>query len=201
MPTRYVIAVLLFLMAPALCSAQYRMRSGMGLLGGPQAAAWRSEAVNYLPVAGAVVGAYVPLKIGGHLELQPELLFSLGGAAQDPSDRERSILRTVHAALPMTLKYFPGAGFNLQLGVQGGYLVWAQSDGIDIRPLLNPVDLGASVGVGVATYEGLDFALRYTQGLSNTLLDDDRLYPVSRQLRLTVGKRFMEFKYRRLRRR
>ncbi|MBP8824643.1 MAG: PorT family protein [Flavobacteriales bacterium] len=198
---RLVLTTLLLLAVPVLCTAQYRIRSGMGVLAGPQAATWHSEAVNYRPVPGATAGLYVPLKAGGRVELQPELHLALGGASHEIVDGNRYVLRTLHAVLPVALKYFPVRGLSLQAGGQAGYLLLARSDGQDANLLLNTLELGVHAGVGAGSQEGFDVTLRYYHGLSNTLLEDRTQYPSARSLQLTIGKRLVQFKYRRLRRR
>lgn len=201
MPPRPLHALLIFLCLPLLCTAQYRVRSAMGLLAGPQGAAWHSEAVDHRPVPGAALGVYVPIKAGPRVAVQPEFQLALGGTSFEMPEGRRTTLRTIHAYLPVGLKYFPANGFCLQLGGQAGYLLAAQRDADAAGDYLSPLDLGIYAGAGLATYSGLDFTLRYYNGLSNTLREDRAMFPTTRALQFTVGKRFHQFSYRRIRRR
>jgi len=173
--------------------AQRPSRSGLGYMGGPQAATWRSEAVNYRPVAGAVAGIYVPIWVGNRVEIQPELLLSLQGAARDLPDGERSTMRSLHASMPVSLKIFLNRTVNLQAGVQGSYLLLAKAEGKDITDKLSPLDMGLNVGVGIGSANGIDLTLRYFSGLSNALAEDHTSYPSNRTLQFTMGYRFMQF--------
>lgn len=201
MSHRPLLAPLIFLCLPQLCTGQYRVRSAMGLFAGAQGAAWHSEAVNHRPVPGAVLGVYVPIKAGPRMAVQSELQLTLGGTSFEIPEGHRATLRTLHANLPVSLKYFPAGGFSLHLGGQAGYLLAAQRDAEAVDPYLNPLDLGVYVGVGLATYSGLDFTLRYYNGLSNALREDRSMFPTTRALQFTVGKRFLQLSYRRIRRR
>ena len=193
MNARSLLFPLVVLMVPLFGYGQRSARSGLGYMGGPQAATWRSEAVIYRPVPGLVAGLYVPVWAGRRVEIQPELLLSLQGAARDLPDGERSTMRSLHAIMPVSLKIFLSSTFNIQAGVQGGYLLMARTDGEDVSDNLSPLDMGVNVGLGIGTMSGLDIALRYYSGLSNALAEDRTVYPSNRTLQLTIGHRFMQF--------
>lgn len=170
-------------------------------MGGIQGSMWHSELVVYRPVVGATGGFYMPIMLGNRIEVEPATLLSLGGTAQTLPEGERSTLRSLHATIPVTMKYFVTRSFNVQLGAQGGYLLMAQNEEYDVYHLLNPLDFGAMIGLGIGTWNGLDFTLRYYNGLSNLLRNDATYFPANRVAQATVGKRFVQFKPRRTRRR
>lgn len=199
-PRFHTIAILVLLLLHHPADAQRRSRSGMGYMGGPQLATWKSEAAVYRTTPGFVVGIHAPIKAGYRFELQPELLISLDGMAQDLPDGERAILRSLRAEVPVSLKLFLGQTFNLQAGVQGGYLLLANSQGEDVASALKKLDMGVTVGLGLGTWSGIDLTLRYYNGLSNLLEADHQLFPANRTLQATIGKRFTQFSHRRLRR-
>lgn len=198
MDSRTFSTLLLLLAVPFAATAQRAARSGLGYMGGPQLCTWRSELVIYRPMPGVVAGLYAPVWVGNHFEIQPELLLSLGGTSHDVADGGRATLRSLHAVMPVSLKYFPGRTFNLQAGVQGGYLLMAQADGTDASHLLNVLDMGVTIGAGLGFPSGVDLTLRYYEGLSNTLREDHALFPDNHTLQLTVGKRFTQFRHSRL---
>ena len=193
MHVRFLFLPLALVLVPLLGHGQRPARSALGYMGGPQAATWRSEAVIYRPVPGLVAGLHVPIWAGKRVEIQPELLVSLQGAARDLPDGERSTMRSLHANMPVSLKVFLSRTLNIQAGVQGGYLLMARTDGQDVSDKLSPLDMGVTAGVGIGTLNGLDITLRYYSGLSNTLDEDRTVYPSTRTLQLTFGHRFMQF--------
>ena len=193
MQTRIILPLLALFALPIGAKAQRPSQSGLGYMGGPQVATWHSEAVNYRPVAGFVAGIYVPIWAGRFFEIQPDLLLSLQGAAQDLPEDGRSTMRNLRAILPVSLKMFLGQTFNLQAGVQGGYLVMAKADGRDIKDQVSPLDMGINIGAGIGTTTGLDLTLRYYSGLTNTLVEDSHFFPSNRTLQFTAGYRFMQF--------
>lgn len=200
MKPRSILPLLAILVCPLVGHAQRPSRSGLGYMGGPQAATWHSEAVIYRPVPGFVAGLYAPIWAGNRIEIQPELLLSLQGAARDLPEGERSTMRNLSAIFPVSLKLFLSPAFNLQAGVQGGYLILAKANGTDISDQVSQLDLGLNVGIGIGTHSGIDLTLRYYNGLSNTLAEDHAMYPSNRTLQLTVGHRFMQFSRKRSRR-
>ncbi len=183
----------------ALCSfspavnAQRPSRSGVGYMGGPQAATWHSEAATYRLVPGFVVGFYAPIWVGNRCEIQPDLLLSLHGAAKDLPDGQRKSLNILSAVMPVSLKVFLSSSFNVQAGVQGGYLLLARSGDLDISSQLTRLDMGVNIGFGVGTASGSDITLRYYNGLSNTLVNENALFPSNRTLQITFGHRFSQF--------
>lgn len=193
MQTRIVLSLLALFAIAIVTTAQRPSRSGLGYMGGPQMATWHSEAVNYRPVAGFVAGIYVPIWAGRSMEIQPDLLLSLQGAAQELPDDGSSTMRNLRAVLPVSLKVFFGRTFNIQAGVQSGYLLMAKADGTDIRDQVSPLDMGLNIGAGIGTTTGLDLTLRYYSGLTNTLVEDKHFYPSNRTLQFTAGYRFMQF--------
>lgn len=184
---------------PLCAHAQRPARSGLGYMGGPQLATWHSEAVKYRPVPGFVAGIYAPIGAGNRVEIQPELLLSLQGAARDIPDGDRSTMRNLRAIMPVSLKIFLNRTINLQVGVQGGYLLMAKADGEDISEHLSQLDMGVNAGIGFGSPSGLDLTLRYYTGLSNTLENDHAIFPSNRTLQLTAGYRFMQFERQRRR--
>ena len=190
---RSFIVLFALLMGSLLCNAQRPARSGLGYMGGPQAATWQSEAVIYRPVPGFVAGVYAPIWAGSRVEIQPELLLSLQGTTRDLPDGDHSTLRDLRVALPVSLKLFIGRTFNLQAGVQGSLLLLAKTNGTDVKKELGPLDMGVNVGAGIGTISGMDYTLRYYNGLSNVLAEDKSIYPTNHTLQLTVGYRFMKF--------
>lgn len=193
MKPRAIFPLMAILACPLVGHAQHTSRSGLGYMFGPQAATWHSEAVIYRPVLGFEAGLYSPITAGNRWEIQPELLLSLQGASRDRPEGERSTMRNLSVIVPVSLKFFLTPAFNIQAGVQGGYLILANAGGTDIRDQVSKLDLGLNLGIGIGTRSGIDLTLRYYNGLSNTLAEDNKIYPTNRNLQLTFGRRFVQF--------
>ncbi len=194
MPARTLAFLLALLACPFLGHAQEPFLSGIGYMGGPQVATWHSEATVYRPIPGFVLGFYAPVRAGNRMELQPELLVSVQGAAKDLPDGEHNTMRSLNAILPVSFKVFIGQSLFLQAGGQAGYLLYGWStQKQDISDQLNTLDLGVNIGIGIGTYYGMDLSLRYYNGLSNTLAKDHTLFPYNRTLQFTAGYRLVQF--------
>jgi hypothetical protein len=193
MEIRRLLPLLVLVAGSTAAIAQRPSRSGIGYMGGPQVASWHSEAAAYRPVPGFVLGFYAPCWVGNRWELQPDLLLSLAGTSKNLPDGGRSKVSNLSAVMPVCLKVFLSPAFNIQAGVQGGYLLAARSGDQDISSQLNQLDMGMTVGAGIGTNEGLDITLRYYNGLRNTLVNDMALFPMNRTLQLTVGHRFIQY--------
>lgn len=193
----FLLLLPLFTFAANTALAQRPSQSGIGYMGGPQAATWHSEAVKYRPVPGFVAGLYAPIWGGNRFELQPEFLISMQGAAKDLPDGGRSTMTNWRAVMPISLKIFLNPTINLQAGFQGSYLLLAQAGKQDITSQVSKLDMGMNIGAGIGTWYGLDITLRYYTGLTNALVDDKAIFPSNRSLQLTAGYRFLQFGQRR----
>jgi hypothetical protein len=123
------------------------------------------------------------------------------GAAMEIPDGSMSRMTNYRAIVPVSLKVFLNMRFNLQAGVQGGYLLMATADKQNITDRISTLDMGFNLGLGIGTPSGMDFTLRYYSGMSNALKEDKSLYPTNRTLQLTIGHRFKQFRRSRLRHR
>lgn len=188
-------ALLLFisLTGSSIAHAQPSSHSGLGYKGGAQAAKWYSAAHINHPTLGFAAGFYAPVALGNRLEIQPEMLLSLQGTSYDLPDEGRIALHSLHVVMPVSAKLFVTRSFNLQVGGYGSYLLLGQAGGEGVSEQLSKLDLGVTLGLGIDTWSGLDFTLRYLNGLSNTLKEDRTGFPATRILQLTVGKRFTQF--------
>lgn len=191
---------LIAILLSSAVSAQRPSKSGFGLKAGVQGATFRAAGMNYKPVPGGVLGVYAPIWVAPNLEIQTEVLASAQGSTTSLPEGERSTVRTLYALVPVTAKLFLDRTFNLQGGIQGGYLVMAMNNGEDVTDRFRPMDIGLNVGLGIDGRRGFDLTLRYYSGLSALLVDDVSTYPTNRTLQLTAGYRFHQFTQRRIRR-
>ena len=128
-------------------------------------------------------GAYSLFKFG-NLGLQPEIIFSQQGSTVDLGDWD-----TKYINIPIILKLYLGAGFNLQAGPQFGFLNKAELDENSIEDKLKTADVSAGLGVGWDTPIGLKIDARYNLGLTDN--SDDPAYETikSQVFQLSLGFR------------
>ena len=178
--------------------AAMAQRSGIGVKGGPLLSETRSGAIATKPLIGASAGLYFPLRAGQRFELQPELLVTSLGAAYTMPDDDRAIVRNVYVQIPLSAKLFFTNSLNVQGGFQMGYLIWAKQtvdgESSDVKESYENMDLGLVLGAGVDLVSGVDFGLRYYNGLKPILLNDDVYYPRNQAYMLSIGYRFSHLK-------
>ncbi|MCB9169826.1 MAG: PorT family protein [Flavobacteriales bacterium] len=195
---RPIIALLFTILwsAPAL----HAQRSGIGFKAGVLGSTARSELRQFRPLPGAVAGLYFPLGISPRIELQPELLVSYQGSSYSIGETDlRAVERQLYVQIPLKVKFFLSNTFNLQLGGQAGRLLsaWTKDEKDGTRANTSSYadwDLGLVGGVGVDLLSGWDLTLRYYNGLTAILADDDTYFPYNRTLQFTVGYRFVQFR-------
>lgn len=199
-PTLRTLLLVPLLLGVASAQAQRPNRSGYGIKAGIHMANWRSGAMDFKPLAGLSLGAYVPIWICPSLEVQPELLASLTGASSGLPDGGRTTTRMAYVQMPLTAKLYLNQRLNLQGGVLGGVLLGAMTDNSDSKARFNTLDYGLTVGVGLDPRHGFDLMLRYYSGMAPLLAMDDKIFPTNRLLQFTAGKRLGHFSQRKLRR-
>lgn len=122
---------------------------------------------------GVHVGAFVELKLLDAIAIQPELLFSMQGTAQEVTGGDNVKLNTNYVNIPVMLKFYVVPGLlNVQVGPQFGVLLSASySDDLDAllgdpKEFLKSSDLSGCFGLGVDISK-LRLSARYNLGLSN----------------------------------
>lgn len=133
-------------------------------------------------------GAIAEIEISETFSIQPEVLFSSQGAKDSQFDEE---LRLNYLNLPIMAKYFAASGLSIEAGPQIGVLLSAKSefDGEeeDVEEAFNDLDLGVNFGLGYKLENGINFALRYTVGISNVLDEGDEFKVRNGVFQLSVG--------------
>jgi hypothetical protein len=132
------------------------------------------------------LGAYSLFKFG-KIGIQPEFIFSDQGSEVNLEE-----WNTKYINIPIILKLYLGAGFNLQAGPQFGFLNTAELNGANIEDDLKKSDMSLGLGLGWDTPIGLKFDARYNMGLSDN--SDDPAYDTikSQVFQLSVGIRIFK---------
>jgi hypothetical protein len=107
-------------------------------------------------------GAYGLIKVS-KIGIQPEFLLSKRGYEDD-----NGTTKFTYIDIPVMLKYYIAAGFNVQMGPQFSTLLKAKDfDGNSIRSDLKESEVGAAIGAGIDLPAGLHISARYVLGLTD----------------------------------
>jgi len=100
-------------------------------------------------------------------------------------------------------KYYVAEGFSIEAGPQVGFLMSAnaeyeasgggesESDDEDVKDDFKGIDFGFGIGVGYKMDSGLNFAARYSLGLSNIAEDDEDDFSIQNNvMQISVGYMF-----------
>ncbi|MCU4176501.1 porin family protein [Carboxylicivirga sp. N1Y90] len=125
-----------------------------------------------------VFGGFAKFELSEKFAFQPELLYSMQGAAGSESYEGVNVdvtMKTDYLNIPLMAKYYVTEGFSLQAGPQVGFLLSAkfkmeangQEEEEDIKDQMKGVDFGLNFGAGYELDFGLGFDVRYNLGLTN----------------------------------
>lgn len=112
-------------------------------------------------------GAFVLFKLT-KIGIQPELLFSQQGSTIDDISGNPEDLKMSYVTIPVMLKWYIAAGFNIKAGPQFGFLNSAELKGVpNVEDGLKSSDVSANVGLAWDAPFGLVLDARYNIGLSD----------------------------------
>lgn len=168
-------------------------RAGIGLKFGPQISKAPTELLRTTWLPGVAAGIYAPWRVGPRMELQPEVLLSVMGSGFVEPDNDRYSVRSVYLQVPVSVKIYLSNSFNFHGGVQASRLIQAErsvaDDRTDFTSRLNSMDFGLIGGLGMDMKNGVDFTIRYVNGMTPILTNDQVLFPRNQVLSLTIGYR------------
>lgn|SRR5215203_167474 len=152
----------------AINCASFGQRIDIGIKGGVNFSKLEIPDINTSSKTGYHFGAYSLLKFG-KLGIQPEVIFSQQGSKVDLGNWDAKYIN-----IPVILKLYLAAGFNLQAGPQFGFLNKAELDGNSIKQDLKKADVSLGLGLGWDTPIGLNIDARYNLGMTDN--SDDSAY-------------------------
>lgn len=171
-------------------------KAGLGLKLGPQASKTPSELLQTTWLPGAVVGIYAPWGVGPRMELQPEILISAMGSGYIEPDADRYTVRSMYIQVPVSFKMYFSNVFNLHGGVQASRLISAErtfaENRSDFTNRINRMDYALIGGLGLDLSSGFDFTVRYLNGMTPVLTNDQVLFPRNQALSVTAGYRMVQ---------
>ena len=162
------IIVLLFI-AGASLQASAQVQVALGLKAGVNLSKLNTDDAdantsNITAFHGGAFALFKLTKIG----VQPEFLFSQQGSSIDDVDLGKEDLKMSYISIPVMLKFYLAAGFNIQAGPQFGFLNSAELKGVpDVKDGLKSSDVSANVGLAWDAPFGLVLDARYNIGLSD----------------------------------
>lgn len=126
------------------------------------------------------IGAVAEFILNDKFSVQPELLYSGQGGKEEFPGEYRERLNFGYLNLPIIAKYYITDGFSLEAGPQLGFLLSSKykeediGDGLggleeDFKDTTKGIDFSFCLGAGYKLNNGLNFAARYSLGLSNVL--------------------------------
>jgi hypothetical protein len=126
------------------------------------------------------------------------VLITAFGSGHTSPEGDRYTVRTLYVQVPLLAKIYFTNAVNLQLGAQASKLILAEQStpngSTDITGSYDQNEVALLVGAGVDMSSGVDLTLRYHNGLTPVLLNDNALFPRNQALILTVGYRVFAFR-------
>ena len=173
--------LIILLSIVAINCISFAQKIDIGVKGGVNFTKLDNHDIHTSNKTGYHFGAYSLFKFA-NLGIQPEIIFSQQGSQVDLADWDTKYLN-----IPIILKLYLGAGFNLQGGPQFGFLNKAELDGNSIKENLKTADFSVGLGVGWDTPIGLKLDARYNLGLTDN--SDDPAYATikSQVFQLSLG--------------
>ncbi len=182
--------------ASVLASGTFAQKAGIGLKGGPLASRTPTELLRTTWTPGLTGGVYLPWGVGPKMEIQPEILISAMGSGFIEPDDDRYSIRSIYLQIPVSFKLYFSNTMNIHAGLQASRLIQAQrvagDDRRDFTDRMNRMDYGLIGGLGADLRRGLDFTVRYINGMTPVLSNDQVLFPKNQAVSLTVGYRMTQ---------
>ena len=174
---------ILLLCIVAINCTLFGQRIDIGIKGGVNFSRLEIPDISTSQKTGYHLGAYSLFKFG-KLGIQPEFIFSQQGSKVDLGHWD-----VKYVNIPVILKLYLAAGFNLQAGPQFGFLNKAELDGNSIEDNIKKSDVSIGLGLGWDAPIGLKLDARYNMGVTDN--SDDPAYETikSQVFQLSLGFR------------
>ena len=187
---KYFLLLILFLVVSGAFAQEYRW----GVKAGLNVADIGAKDLGYVTRLGYHVGGFTEAIITPFFSIQPELVYSLQGAATDNS---REVYSNYHYInIPLVAKVYFYQDASIELGVQYGFLLAAQQKTNyytdNITKQVNRNDFALVMGVAYKFGDHYNFGIRYNLGITDTagrsIIFEQRA--TNRVLQLSLGYLF-----------
>lgn len=168
--------ILICFSALIICSDSFAQETAFGLKGGLNLSTLNLDdpEATYDSRTGYHLGLFVRGKFG-NVGIQPELLLYTQNGDIESSIFGTAQERFTYLTIPIMIKFYPIAGFNLQVGPQFGFLLDGErkydsflgSGSEDIKEYYKDSDVVVSLGAGYDFPFGLGLDLRYNLGVKD----------------------------------
>ncbi len=108
------------------------------------------------------LGFLVNFGVTDYFMVEPQILYSTKGAAQDGYDLNLSYIE-----IPIWLRYQLSSGLNFNVGPYAGILVSAKEDDKDSKDAYKGLDYGLAGGLGYQFSSGLGLMASYSAGMAD----------------------------------
>lgn len=177
------------------------------------------EGFNVEPKFGFHLGGYAVLSLTDKFSIQPELVYSFQGAKEEGSEEaelngtsfqysHKSNLKLQYVNIPILIKFNPVGSFYVLAGPQFGFIMSAKAEysesykandefysasgEVNLKDAIKDLDLGATVGLGVALKSKINVDLRLNYGLTNIATESEEETVKNAVLQLSVGYRLTD---------
>ena len=161
-----------------------------GIKGGVNSSTIGGDSQGVTSKFGIHVGAFSRIRVSDYVVFQPELIYSMQGAAIDGNSEAKFNYNYLN--VPLIFKVYPSTqGFHIHAGPQIGILLSGKfTDGnIDIKEELNPIDFALGFGLGY-DFKNVIIEARFNLGLNSSAeSDEEGTFPL-RTTQLSVGFSF-----------
>lgn len=142
---------------------------------------------------GLAIGGLAEIKLNEKFSVQPELMYSMLGAAGKGSTES---VELGYVVMPVMAKYYVADKFSLEAGPQIGFLAFAKiasttsNQTIDVKDLFNKTDFGMNFGGNYDFANNFSAGVRYTAGVSDLYKKELDEKGKNNNLALTVAYKF-----------
>lgn len=157
-----------------------------------------NDKASFIP--GGQAGVTITYQFNTYLDMQLELLYASHGYKDNTlyfNDEQGNTMykgyscRIHYIDIPLLVKFFPVAGFNIQVGPQLGigYALSSSWKGVEAFQQPEGAELGVVFGLGYEFDFGIFVDARYTLGLTRSIKGAENGYE-GRNIAFSVGYRF-----------
>ncbi len=118
-------------------------------------------------LTGLHIGGVAEIKLTETFSVQPELVYSMQGAAVKDELGGDADLKLGYLNVPIMAKYYLMEGLSIEAGPQVGFLMSAKAEDDDVKDGYKSIDFALNGGVAYDLPMGVFFQARYSAGLSD----------------------------------
>lgn len=118
------------------------------------------------PLAGFYAGATVSLRLGKHISVVEDFLYSQEGAKNKSTFFGGDDIKVSYLSVPILIRYKTNSGLYVEGGMQASMKLNEQVSGLSTGHFAGTVNAGVAGGIGYQSKMGLGISARYIYGLT-----------------------------------